>query len=588
VTAFRRELDARAVDPDGRRWIFVPYDQLTDAVGPLANEDPEELGIVVVETTWKARRRPYHAQKLAWVLANLRHFVLEQAERGVAVQHVAGEESFARILEPVARERGPLRVMRPAERELRADLEPLVRKGLLEIVPHEGWITTSEQFQEAFRGGKRWRMDTFYRHVRKQTGILMCDGRPVGGKLSFDAENRRRWRGDPPAPEPLTFPGDPIKQEVFELIERDFAAHPGRLCPERLPATSADAERAWRWARRHCLEHFGPYEDAMSRASRTLFHTQISGLLNDLRLLPARVVADVARMDLPIASQEGFIRQVLGWREFVHHVHDATDGFRRLPTGEVPAVADAPGDGGYAIWSGRPGSPASRASASPAAAPKTGATKSAELDGGACPSHLDASEPLPPAFWGSPSGLACLDRVVSEVWETGYGHHITRLMVLSNLATLLGTSPRELCDWFWVAYTDAYDWVVEPNVLGMGTFGLGELFTTKPYVSGSAYIDRMSDHCGACSFSPKRDCPITSLYWTFLERNEGRLRGNPRVAMPLRSLEKRTPVRRERDRWVSQRTRTLLAAGEVVRPDDLIPDPKGKGPTGRRNGGSSR
>jgi deoxyribodipyrimidine photolyase-related protein len=551
VSAFRRELAARQTEPAGRRWLFVPYDQLTDGVGPLSREDPTELGIVLIETRWKARRRPYHRQKLALLLSNLRHFALEQAGRGVAVRHVTGDGPYSELLEPLVTELGPLRSMQPAERELRSDLAPLVRKQRIEIIPHEGWLTTSARFEAAFAGGKRWRMDGFYRHVRRETGILMRDGKPVGGKLSFDSDNRKPWRGDPPAPKPPRHPLDEIKQEVIDRVDAEFSDHPGRIDPGALAATAKDAERTWRWARRHCMEHFGPFEDAMSRHSRTLFHTQISALLNLHRLLPARIVADVASMDIPIASQEGFIRQVLGWREFVHHVHDATDGFRSLPDGFEPPRESAPGDGGYARWSGKRW----RSGRAPT-----------RVDGGASPSALDASASIPPAFWGTTSGLACLDTVTSEVWDTGYGHHITRLMVLSNLATLLGISPREVADWFWVAYTDAYDWVVEPNVLGMGTFALGDLFTTKPYVSGAAYIDKMSDYCGKCAFSPKKDCPITPLYWSFLERNEGALRENPRMAMPLRSLARRSDARREQDARVANWARAALDKGERLEP----------------------
>ncbi len=553
MSVFRRELADRQPDASGRRWLFVPYDQLSDAVGPLSREDPNELGIVLVENLWKPKRRPYHRQKLALVLASLRHFALEQAARGVAVRHVSGDAPYAKLLEPVARELGPLRVMEPAERELRADLAPLVRKKLLEVVPHEGWLTTQEQFEEAFAGGRAWRMDAFYRLVRQQSGILMRNGKPLGGKYSFDADNRKSWSGKPPAPKPPRFPLDPVKEEVAKLVESVFSAHPGRLDPDDLPATASDAKRAWRFAKRHCMELFGPYEDAMSRRSRTLFHTKVSALLNNLRLLPATVVGDVAAMKLPLSSQEGFIRQVLGWREFMHHVHVATDGFRRLPDGSEPPVAPAPGDAGYGRWSGKKW---------------RGGRAVARIDGGAAPSALEAGEPLPAAFWGEASGLGCLDQVVSDVWETGYGHHITRLMVLSNLGTLLGVSPRQLTDWFWVAYTDAYDWVVEPNVLGMGTFGLGELFVTKPYVSGAAYIDRMSDYCAECAFSPKKDCPITSLYWSFLDRNQQQLTGNPRVAMPLRSLAKRPAARRDHDRRVTEWVRDTLAAGKALRPED--------------------
>jgi deoxyribodipyrimidine photolyase-related protein len=550
---FARELAARATDPAGRRWLFVPYDQLHDGIGPLAREDPRDLGIVLVEAPWKAARRPYHRQKLALVLANLRHFALEQAARGVAVRHVVSSGSYADALAPLAAELGPLRCMEPAERELRVELAPLAARGAVSLVPHEGWLTSREDFARAFRGGRRWRMDAFYRHVRRRSGILMDGETPAGGRFSFDVENRRPWRGEPPAAIPPRFLPDAVTEEVGALVERRFADHPGRVDLGALPATAADAEALWAWARRDCLPWFGPFEDAMSTASTTLFHTRVSALLNLHRLLPARVVADALALPIPLASQEGFVRQVLGWREFVRHVHVETDGFRRPPDGTRPPVAERPGDGGWSRWSGRPW---------PADAARGG-----DPDGGARPDFLGAGRPVPPAFWGAPSGLACLDRVVADVWAEAYGHHITRLMVLANLATLLGVDPRELADWFWVAYADAYDWVVEPNVLGMGSFALGDRFTTKPYVSGAAYIDRMSDHCRACAFSPKRDCPVTSLYWNFLAEQRERLAGNPRLAMPLRSAARRTPAQRLHDAQVSARVRERLGRGEPVVPE---------------------
>ena len=156
--------------------------------------------------------------------------------------------------------------------------------------------------------------------------------------------------------------------------------------------------------------------------------------------------------------------------------------------------------------------------------------------------------------------------MVESVWDEGYSHHITRLMVLSNLASLLDVDPRELTDWFWVAYIDAYDWVVEPNVLGMGTFAAGDLMTTKPYVSGAAYIDRMSDYCGACAFHPKKTCPITPLYWAYLGRHADALEGNPRVALPLRSQAKRTPAQKEADRSTFEEVRATLQRGEALSP----------------------
>ncbi len=501
-----------------RRWVYVPYDQLSARIGPLAQGGPKELGIVLVESPWRAAQRPYHRQKLALVLANQRHFALEQAERGVAVRYVVHDGPYRDALASVQSELGALECMEPAERELREDLAPLVKSGALKYLPHEGWLTTREQFVAGAGESAPWRMDAFYREVRRTSGVLMEKGKPVGGKWSFDTENRRAWKGDPPAPQPPRFEPDVITREVGELVESRFASHPGRLDLESLPTTQADADKLWRWALARCLPNFGPFEDAMSTRSSGLFHTRIAPLLNLHRLLPGDVVRDAVASKLELASKEGFVRQVLGWREFVRHVHRETDGFRTL-------------------------APDAR------------------------PSHLGAHRPLPAAFWGErPSGLACLDSVVADVWREGWTHHIPRLMVLANLATLLDLEPREVADWFWVAYTDAYDWVVEPNVLAMGMYAVGGLMTTKPYVSGAAYLDRMGDFCKGCRFDPKVDCPITPLYWAFLARHGERLGQSARMDMPLRSAAKRTAAQRSRDQRVFERTSEALTAGREVPP----------------------
>ncbi len=550
MRAFLERLErAQPSSRSGRRWLYVPYDQLSDAIGPLSREPSDSIGIVLVECAGKAARRPYHRQKLALVLANQRHFALEQAARGVAVDYRFARDSYLEALEPAVSEHGGLEMMAAAERELSRELEPLFGDGI-EVTPHEGWLTTAEQFAAA--GPAPWRMDRFYRKVRQDTGLLMIDGRPEGGKYSHDADNRKPWRGEPPVPRPPRFRPDDVTLEVGELVRSRFDRHPGRLDLEALPATAGDAEACWTWALEECLEHFGPYEDAMSARSRSLFHTRISPLLNLHRLLPSRVVADVAASAVPLSSREGFVRQVLGWREFVRHVHRETDGFRELPGGGFVPEGGHSGDGGWSGWTGESWAETS----SPAASG----------DGGARPSVLGADRPLPPAFWGEPSGLACLDRVVDEVWSQGYTHHIPRLMVLSNLAALLDVDPRELTDWFWVAFVDAYDWVVEPNVLGMGTHAAGDVMTTKPYVSGANYIHRMSDYCAECRFDPKSNCPVTPLYWAYLARHRERLAGNRRMSLVYGSLWKRSEERRQEDAAVFARTSRALERGERLEP----------------------
>ena len=196
---FSTRLAERQTDPEDRRWIFVPYDQLSDRIGPLSREDPDELGIVILENPWKASRRPYHRQKLALVLANLRHFALEQAARGVAVRHLVAHGPYHWALEAVIAELGPLRMMRPAERELRIDVGPLVASGGLVELEHEGWLTTADEFLKSQAKCPPWRMDAFYRAVRRRSGLLMANGKPIGGRWSFDADNRKPWPGRPAA-----------------------------------------------------------------------------------------------------------------------------------------------------------------------------------------------------------------------------------------------------------------------------------------------------------------------------------------------------------------------------------------------------
>ena len=523
MSHFTRALAAHDNPESGRRWLFVSYDQLTDAVGVLSRSKPRDVGIVIVECPGKAARRPYHKQKLALVLTSLRHFALEQAARGVAVRHVVAGS----YVEALAAQPEPLAMMRPAERELRAELAPLVESGRLELLEHEGWLTTTEDFRLATEG-RAWRMDAFYRQVRRRLDLLMEKGKPIGGRFSFDAENRQAWNGKPPAPKLPSFEVDAITEEVCALVREHYEDHPGVLRPERLPASAADVERAWAWALERCLPTFGPFEDAMSTRSRHLFHTQISPLLNLQRLPAKRVIDDVVRADIPLPSKEGFIRQIVGWREYVRHVHEATDGFRVIH-GAAQPCADTP-------------------------------------DRGSLTSFLGAANPLPPAYWGKPSGLRCLDEVVGAVWEDGYSHHITRLMVLSNIAMLLDASPRELTDWFWVAYIDAYDWVVEPNVHAMGTFGVGDLMTTKPYIAGAAYIDKMSDFCEGCRFDPKKNCPLTPMYWAFIGRHRDVLAKVDRMKLPVLAESRRTPEQKTHDAAVFDETSATLARGEELTP----------------------
>ena len=529
-----------SADISNRRWVYVPYDRYTDRTGPLAEQPPADTGIVLVEAAAKPLRRPYHKKKLVVLISNMRHFALEQAARGVSVLYHFSRQNHGQALLDVQRTHNlpPLTVMTPAERELRLDLQHAAADGLrINLVPDTTWASTTQDFLDtygAYTPGRSYVMDRFYRRMRQKTGVLMENAKPLGGQFSYDADNRNPWRGQPPIPTPPGFPPDPITEQVIATVDKYFPSHFGSTAGFSLPCTQTDCDEMWRFALEHLLPTFGPYEDALRDDQRQLFHSKTSVLLNLGRLLAMDLIRDVEHAAganlIPLSSAEGFIRQLLGWREFMRHIHEQTDGYRLLAS-HVPSEArEVPHEFSPDLPS-NPGAP------SPESEPWIQ---------GATPSALGAALPLPAVYWGVPSGLHCMDTVVAQVVDEGWSHHISRLMVLSNLATLCGFSPRELTDWFWFAYVDAYDWVVEPNVLGMATYGDGGLTATKPYVSGAAYINRMSNFCGHCQYDPKKSigpgsCPFTALYWTFLERNQDRLSGNFRLQMPYTTLRRKSP-----------------------------------------------
>lgn len=547
MSLFEERIRSAEPTPDdvtSRRWIYVPYDRLTDEAGPLSETPPEQAGIVMMEALAKAHRRPYHKKKLILILASQRQFALEQAARGVKVVYMFTPGIFADgLLEAQRRYKLPrLTMMEPAEREMRLDMEDAVRRGVnLQQVPDVTWLSSVEDFEHVYGKlapgpiSKHHLMDRFYRYMREKTNTLMRGGKPEGGQFSFDSENRKPYRGVPPVPKRAAYPPDAITQEAIEVVEREFPRHFGSVQGWDLPMRKVDIEAEWRWSLEHLLPMFGPFEDAMFLGEPDMFHSRMSAFINISRLLPARIVNDVVEAAskglIPLASAEGFLRQLLGWREYMRHMHRITDGYRNVAAPvELPRQAKP-----------KPRAKLTELKLAPPQAPGE--------DSGARPSALGANLPLPAAYWGVPSGLNCLDTVVKQVTEEGWSHHINRLMVLSNFATLCGYSPRELTDWFWISYVDAYDWVVEPNVLGMATFGDGGITATKPYVSGAEYINKMSNYCGGCQYNPKQAtgegaCPFTALYWSFLEKHEALLGRNPRLSMPYSTLRKKSAAER--------------------------------------------
>ena len=513
-------------------WHFVAYDQLNQELLPEFNS-ASSLGLVFVETSWKANRIPYHKQKLALLLSNQRHFALEMQALGHPIKYLFSDKDYAEVLNLFFNQYGPFSATMPAELTLRRSLEPLEVSGALTYQEHKGWLTTREDFLSSVGSKPPWRMDKFYRNIRKSRSILLDDNaKPLGGSWSLDDQNRLPWDGAVELPSAPVFNPDEVTKEVIAMIEEKFSHHPGEIVSMNLPASKKEAEHLWNWAKSTVMHWFGPYEDAMTLQHKTLFHTTFSSLLNLNRLLPTHLLSDTLELDIPLNSKEGFVRQIIGWREFVHHVHEVTNGFEV----ESQSIKSRSGAGWEGDWA------SSRTT----------------------PNVLEQTIGLPPAYWGEKSGMLCLDNAVSDVVETGYTHHIPRLMVLANIGNLLGINPRELTDWFWAMFTDAYDWVVEPNVLAMGTYAVGDVMTTKPYISGTPYIKKMGDYCGDCSLHFKKSCPLSDMYWNFLEENQEHFSNNHRMSMPMRALAKRQQETKDKSKAVTAYVRKQLSQGQKL------------------------
>jgi deoxyribodipyrimidine photolyase-related protein len=336
-------------------------------------------------------------------------------------------------------------------------------------------------------------MEYFYRDMRRRTGLLMDGDKPVGGQWNFDHENRKPARADLFMPRPLAFEPDARTAEVLDLVGQRFGNHFGDLRPFGFPVTRDGALQAAAHFVSRMLPHFGDYQDAMLRGESFMYHSVLSPLLNVGLLDPLELcrLAEAAYHEgrAPLNAVEGFIRQVIGWREFVRGIY----------------------------WLAGPS--------------YTGLNA------------LGATRSLPSMYWTAETDMACMQAVISQTREHAYAHHIQRLMVTGNFALLSGIDPREVHEWYLAVYADALEWVEAPNTIGMSQFADGGLVASKPYASSGAYIDRMSDYCGSCRYKVKKRtgpdaCPFNALYWDFLARHRARFQSNPRMAQMYRTYDR--------------------------------------------------
>lgn len=470
--------------------VWVLGDQLNRGITSLRGRRPGDARVLFVESEALLARRRWHRQRLHLVLTAMRRFARELEREGFEVDYRIAR-SFEDGLRAHRADHAPARVlaMEPSSHGLRERLE---RLGV-ELVRSNQFLCHYDEFAAWAEGRRRLRLEDFYRWQRRRLGILMDGDEPAGGRWNFDAENREP---PPPSeergwPEPARSRLDELDREVLDALPPNVFGKP----PDGLWATSRRGALArLRRFVDDVLPRFGPHQDAMLERDWHLAHSLLGHALNLGLLHPLEVceTAETAYREgrAPLASVEGFVRQVLGWREYVWGVYWL----------EMPGYRDV--------------------------------------------NALGATNPLPPVFRGEgATEMRCLATALDGVHERAYLHHIERLMVVGNLGLLAGVSPLALADWMTESFVDAAEWVMLPNVLGMALYADGGLMASKPYAASGRYVDRMSDFCGDCRFDPAKRvgedaCPLTTLYWDFLARNRERLEGNPRLGNQLRMLDR--------------------------------------------------
>ncbi len=480
--------------------ILILGDQLTPAISSLRGVDPCEAVVLIAEVMAEAAYVPHHKKKIAFLFAAMRHFADELRGSGWQVDYrqlddPANSGSLAgEVIAAVARHGAvTVRVTEPGEWRVLDELQALTAAFDMEILPDDRFIASHAEFDAWAEGRKALRMEYFYRDMRRKTGLLMDGGQPTGGQWNFDHDNRKAAARDLLMPSPMRFRPDNVVEAVLELVATRFPDNFGTLQPFWFATTRAKAEAAFAHFLHAALPKFGDYQDAMLADEKFLYHSVVSLYLN-CGLLDALAICRAAEAEYragraPLNAVEGFIRQIIGWREYVRGIYwrEGPDYVRR--------------------------------------------------------NALGAKRTLPWFYWTGETDMACMAAAITQTRDEAYAHHIQRLMVTGNFALLAGIDPHELHRWYLAVYADAYEWVEAPNTVGMSQFADGGLLASKPYVSSGAYIDRMSDYCKSCAFDVKakagaKACPFNYLYWDFIARHEDRWKANPRMGPIVRSYGK--------------------------------------------------
>lgn len=482
--------------------ILVLGDQLTVGLSSLRAGDRSRDIVLMAEVMEEATYVRHHKKKIALIFSAMRHFADELRAEGWNVDYrpiteTSRSGSFtaevARAIE--VHQASGVRVTEPGEWRVREafDRWTTMLSVPVEVLRDTRFICSIPEFAAWAHDRKQLRMEYFYREMRRKTGLLIKDGQPEGGKWNFDTENRKPAKPDLFMPRPLSVPPDAITREVLAIVGGRFGKHFGDLEPFWFAVTRMDAERARDDFIKEALPRFGDFQDAMLDGERFLYHSVLSVYINIGLLDPLDVCrrAEAAYRDghVPLNAAEGFIRQIIGWREYVRGIY-----WLRMP--------------GYIEEN-----------------------------------YFNHTRPVPDFYWTGETDMACLKAAITQTKEEAYAHHIQRLMLTGNFALLAGISPQALHEWYLIVYADAFEWVELPNTLGMSQFADGGLLASKPYVASGAYINRMSNHCKGCRYDVKQRtgsdaCPFNALYWDFLVRNRGELEANPRMIQMYRTFDR--------------------------------------------------
>ncbi|GGO86475.1 deoxyribodipyrimidine photo-lyase [Marinobacterium nitratireducens] len=478
-------------------------DQLSHSLATLRVLDPVHDRLLFAEVRDEATYVRHHKQKIALIFSAMRHFAAELGEQGWQVDYHAydpdcAQQSLIGVLQQQVARQGADEVIltRCGEYRLQRAIDHDWSSVLgvpVQLCEDDRFVCSSGEFAAWASGRRQLRMEFFYREMRRKTGLLMENGAPLGGQWNFDADNRSAYDSGAPLPPALEFGRDSIDNEVLALVEAHFADHPGSLDRFDWATTRSQALEALAHFIAQRLPWFGDYQDAMLYGEDFLFHSLLSPYINCGLLTPMEVceAAEQAywRGDAPLNAVEGFIRQIIGWREYVRGIYWLC----------MPDYAQQ--------------------------------------------NLLGNERALPAMYWHGETGMACMRESFRNTFDHAYAHHIQRLMVTGNFALLAGIRPQDVCDWYLMVYADAYDWVELPNTLGMVMHADGGYLGSKPYCASGNYINRMSDYCRHCEYSVRTatdndSCPFNSLYWHFVARHRDKFRANPRMRMIYRSYER--------------------------------------------------